>query len=133
MPEWLGEKEVLYFQRMLIDEHGGSHGILNQAALESTLARPINLHAYKPEASIHQLAASYGFGFAKNHVFVDGNKRVSLTVIDVFLRINGRQLLAEEIEAVYVIRDLAAGVLDENELATWIEKNSARFDLDGSG
>lgn len=132
MPEWLGEKEVLYFHRMLIDEHGGSYGILNQGALESTLTRPINLHAYKPEASFHQLAASYGFGFAKNHVFVDGNKRVSLTVTDVFLRINGWQLIAEEIEAVYVIRDLAAGVLDENELATWIEKNSARFDLDAS-
>ena len=105
MPEWLNASDVSYFHRMLIDEHGGLHGIRDKGALESTLARPMHLLNYEPEATIQELAASYGFGFAKNHVFNDGNKRISLAVIDTFLRINGMQLIAEEVDAVCVIRD----------------------------
>jgi len=65
--------------------------------------------------------ASYGFGFAKNYVFNDGNKRLSLTCIDVFLQINGLQLIAEEVDAVLTVRDLAAGLLDEAGLSDWIQ------------
>ena len=115
---------------MLIDEHGGLHGIREEGALEFTLARPVHLLNYKPEAKIHDLAASHGFGFAKNHVFNDGNKRISLAVIDIFLRINGMQLIAEEVDAVCVIRDVATGAIEEVDLAIWIHGNSSPFDLD---
>jgi death-on-curing protein len=130
MPEWLNASDVVYFQRILIDEHGGLHGIRDEGALESTLARPVNLLNYNPEAALYELAASYGFGFVKNHVFNDGNKRISLAVIDIFLRISGMQLTAEEVDAVCVIRDVATDIMDEADLAGWIRENSTSFDLD---
>lgn len=130
MPEWLEVKDVVHFHRMLIEEHGGLHGIRDEGALESTLARPAHLLHYQPDVSRCDLAACYGFGFVKNHVFHDGNKRISLTSIDVFLQINGFQLKAEEVDAVLTIRDVATSVLGESELAVWIKDNSAPFDLD---
>ena len=130
MPEWLSAREVIYFHRMLIEEHGGLHGIRDEGALESTLARPINLLSYEPETPLHKLAASYGFGFAKNHIFNDGNKRISLAIMDIFLRINGMQLVAQEVDAVCVILDLATGSMQETDLANWIRENSAPFNLD---
>ena len=130
MPEWLDASDVIHFHRALIEEFGGLHGIRDQGALESTLARPINLIAYEPNTPIHELAASYGFGFVKNHVFNDGNKRISLTVMDVFFALNGMQLVAEEVEAVCVIKDVATSTMDETDLAAWIKKRSGPFDLD---
>ena len=129
MPEWFEFGDIVYFQRLLVVEHGGLHGIRDEGALESTLARPQQLLNYEPNASIYELAASYGYGFAKNHVFNDGNKRISLTSIDIFLQINGLQLIAEEVDAVLTIRDLAAGLLDEAGLSGWIKENSDQFDL----
>jgi len=130
MPEWLSASDVKYFHRSLIEEFGGLHGIRDEGALESALACPVNLIGHKPETPIHELAASYGFGFVKNHVFNDGNKRISLTVIDVFLMLNGMQLVAEEVEAVCVIKDVATGEMDEASLADWIYDNSNEYDLD---
>jgi death-on-curing protein len=130
MPEWLKASDVKYFHRLLIEEFGGLHGIRDEGALESTLARPVNLVGYKPRTPIYELAASYGFGFAKNHVFNDGNKRISLTVIDVFLQLNGMQLVAEEVEAVCVIMDVASSEMDETGLAAWIRDNSKEYDID---
>jgi len=130
MPVWLTARDVRYFQRQLINEHGGLHGIRDQGALESSLARPVQLLTYKPEAKIHELAASYGFGLIKSHVFVDGNKRIALAVMDTFLRINGAQLTAEEVDAVCMIRDVASGAKDEAALSDWIENHSMSFDLD---
>ena len=129
MPEWLNASDVSYFHRMLIDEHGGLHGVRDEGALESTLTRPVHLLNHEPEAAIHELAASYGCGFEKNHVFNDGNKRISLAVIDTFLRINGMQLIAEEVDAVCVIRDVATGAIEEVDLGNWIRENSIPFDL----
>ncbi len=130
MPEWLEIKDVVHFHRMLIEEHGGLDGIRDEGALESTLARPAQLLHYQPDASLCDLAACYGFGFVKNHVFHDGNKRISLTSIDVFLQLNGFQLKAEEADAVLTIRDVATSVMGESELAVWIKENSSSFDLD---
>jgi len=129
-PVWLEKRDVVYFQRTLIEEHGGLQGIRDEGSLESTLARPMQLLHYRADASIFELAASYGHGFVKNHVFLDGNKRISLASIDIFLQINGFQLTAEEADAVLTIRDVATGVLEESGLATWIRKNSSRFDLE---
>ena len=130
MPEWLEKRDVVYFQRMLVEEHGGLHGIRDEGALESTLARPLQLLHYQADASLFELATSYGHGFAKNHVFLDGNKRISLASIDIFLQINGFQLEAEEVDAVVTIRDVATGILKESGLAWWIKENSSRFDID---
>ena len=130
MPVWLEASEVVFFHRELIIEHGGLPGVRDTGALEATLARPRQRLNYQPDATICELAATYGYGFARNHVFADGNKRVALATINVFLLLNGLILTAEEAEAVVVINDLAAGQLDERELAAWIIARSAPFDLD---
>jgi len=130
--EWLDSEAIVYFHQMLVEEHGGLPGIRDEGALESTLARPLNLLHYQPEVSIHELAASYGYGFAKNHVFHDGNKRIALASIDVFLQINGYQLIAGEVNAVVIMRDVASGALDESDLAIWIRENSVPFNLEAS-
>ena len=130
MPDWLEKVDVIHFHRMLVEEHGGLHGVRDEGALESTLARPRQLLNYQPDASICKLAACYGYGFAKNHVFHDGNKRISLTSMDIFLQINGLQLEADEADAVLTILDVATGVIGEGELSIWIKGNSNPFDLD---
>jgi death on curing protein len=100
-------------------------GPAHEAALESTLARPQQLLTYAaPPPTISQLAAAYGFGLARNHCFPDGNKRIALAVIDVFLQLNGFELIVREEDAALTIRSLAAGELDEAELADWIQENA---------
>ena len=121
---WLESRDVIHFHKELIADHGGLFGPPQQAALESTLARPQNLYAYDPSASLFQLAASYGYGLARNHCFPDGNKRIALAVMDVFLAINGVELVASEPDAVVAIRSLAAGEMTEDDLAQWIKVNA---------
>jgi death-on-curing protein len=121
---WLEARDVLYFHRELIREHGGLQGPADTAKLESTLARPRNLLAYRDDATIHDLAASYGYGFGRNHCFPDGNKRIALVAMDVFLMVNRQELTADEADAVVTIRQLAAGKMSEAELAAWIHANS---------
>ncbi len=113
---------------LLIEEHGSLSGTLNEQALESTLARPENLQAYSEKGvSLEALAAAYGYGLARNYCFTDGNKRVALATIDVFLQINGHELIASEPEAVASIIELAAGEMEEKDLATWIKENSQKL------
>ena len=130
MPVWLDAPEIRLFHRDLTKEHGGLAGLRDEGALEATLARPRNLLSYQPDSTLSQLAASYGYGFARNHVFADGNKRIALVAINVFLQVNGATLNVAESEAVAQISDLAAGKLTEAELGAWIAENSAPFDLD---
>ncbi len=108
-------------------EYGGRPGPPRDNALESTLARPHNLLAYEPERNVFELAACYGFGFARNHCFPDGNKRIALVCMDIFLQLNGFELTADEVEAVDVIRTLAAGEMSEADLALWLEANTRRL------
>ena len=103
-------------------DHGGASGILNAGQIESTLARPLNAYAYN-KADLYELAASYGFGFAKNHCFVDGNKRTALIAMDVFLQLNGCELVAPEADAALTILAVAAGELDEAEFTVWVRRN----------
>ena len=107
-----------------INLFGGAHGIRDQNLLESALGRPRNMWAYQDSVSVHELAASYGFGIAKNHAFVDGNKRTSLLSIRAFLFRNGVRFEPVEVEAVSVIEGLAAGTVTEQALADWITANS---------
>ena len=100
-------------------EHGGGAGTRDEGLLESAVARARNLAAYG-EPDLADLAAAYGFGIARNHPFVDGNKRTALVAIELFLLLNGVELQATDAECVLTILDLAAGKLDEAELAAWI-------------
>ena len=104
-------------------EHGGATGVRDEGLLESALARPMNKHAYG-EGDVHVLAAAYAFGIAKNHAFVDGNKRTAFVVCAVFLRLNGRTVAASEPAVVDVMNRLAAGKMTESAFADWLKESS---------
>jgi death-on-curing protein len=123
-PVWVLPELVLAVHQMLLAEHGGLPGIREQALLDSALARPQQKLAYENDISLFELAASYAYGLARNHPFIDGNKRISLTVAAVFLELNGYSLNASEAEAVLIFQRLATGTLSESDLATWIRDSS---------
>lgn len=125
MVRWIPETAILAIHSELLAEHGGLEGPVNEDMLGATLSRPQHLETYSnPTPSIFQLAASYGFGFAKNHCFRDGNKRIALAAIDVFLQLNGQELTSHETDAVFTIEALASGEISEDELAAWIAANA---------
>ena len=105
-------------------EHGGAVGLRDRSMLESALARPLNLVAYE-EPDIADLAASYAFGIARNHPFVDGNKRTALVVSETFLLLNGYERTASNAEVVVAFLALAAGELDVPALADWFRTHIA--------
>jgi death-on-curing protein len=121
-PAWLPVELVIAVHDEQLREFGGPEGLRDRAMLESALARPINKHAYG-ETDLAKLAAAYAFGIARNHPFVDGNKRTALLSIVTFLGLNDIDFIAGEAEAVVIIRDLAAGEVDEEGLARWIRDN----------
>ncbi len=127
-PIWLESHEVCAIQGEILAESGGTAGVLNPGALESTLNKPKNLSFYGEEVTLHQLAASYGYGLIKNHCFVDGNKRIALIAVYTFLAINGIELTATEVDAVEFFLNLAASREPQesamNQLTSWIETNS---------
>lgn len=111
----------------LLAQHGGLSSAGDDAKLESALARVPNRIAYAEQLPpLHELAAEYAFGIARNHPFADGNKRLAFMCAFVFLRINGVMLKADEVETVVVIQTLAAGDIGVPELAAWLEKNSVK-------
>ena len=122
-PIWLRLEAILAAHDEQLAEHGGGAGIRDQGLLESALARPLNVRAYG-ESSLARLAAAYAFGIAKNHPFVDGNKRAALVAAELFLAVNGFDLIADDVEVVKVFLALAAGEVSEEELAAWIDRNS---------
>ena len=121
-PEWLTVDLVLAIHDEQLREFGGPAGLRDAGALESALGRARNRWAYEG-GDLPRLAAAYGFGIARNHPFVDGNKRAALLAIIAFLGLNDVEFTASEAEAVVMIRDLAAGVIDEDVLARWIADN----------
>lgn len=123
-PRWVLPEVVSAIHKMLIAEHGGLPGIRDQGLLDSALQRPRQQVAYGKKGSIFKLAAAYSYGLARNHPFVDGNKRIALTVAAVFLEINGYSLNAPEAEAVLMYQQLADGTLTEVALADWIRESS---------
>jgi death-on-curing protein len=126
-PTWVPLRAVVAIQGELIAEHGGLQGPPRQGDLEAALGRPVNLHAYSESPpTLPRLAAAYGFALARGHCFPDGNKRVALAIVDVFLRLNGMELTADEFDAVSTTQSLAAGELTEDQLAEWIAANSAK-------
>jgi death-on-curing protein len=125
-PRWLSREIVMALHAQLLAEHGGREGIRDPAMLESALARPRNRFAYG-KTGLAGLAAAYGFGLCRNHPFVDGNKRVALAAIDVFLQLQGRELVAPEPEVAERILALAAGRLTERKLEAWVRKRTRKI------
>ncbi|MBM3860425.1 MAG: type II toxin-antitoxin system death-on-curing family toxin [Verrucomicrobia bacterium] len=124
-PVWVLRETVLAVQEELLAQFGGSAGLRDEHLLDSALARPQHLFAYgKP--TVFELAASYGFGLAKNHPFVDGNKRIGFTASVSFLELNGYRFQAEEADAVVRTLALAAGEMSEAAYAEWLKANSKR-------
>lgn len=120
---WLDPVALLAAHDEQLAEHGGAAGIRDKGLFESALARPQNIAAYgEPDAAA--LAAAYGFGLAKNHAFIDGNKRIALVALESFLLLNGYDLSAGDAETVMVILSVASGSFGEDELAEWIRKNA---------
>lgn len=127
-PKWLSIELVKAIHLSVLSEHGKLAGRVNESALASSLARPeqlMNYGASKPK--LYELAASYGYGLARNHCFSDGNKRSALMAIYTVLGINNFELDAPEPEAVLIIQDLAAGRLNEAELAAWVKLRSVKL------
>jgi len=122
---WLERHAVLAVQQMLLAEFGGSPGLRDEGLLDSALARPPKLRAYK-SPDLAALAASYAAGIVRNHPFIDGNKRTGFMAAYIFLDRNGVELTASEAEAAAIIRSLAAREIDESTLAAWISRTSAR-------
>ena len=122
-PIWVTEKLVLMVHDMLLAEHGGLTGIRDQGLLQPALAKPQQLYRYKPQTSLYELATAYSFGLAKNHPFIDGNKRIAFTVTAVFLQLNDKVLNAPEAEVVVFYEGLAGGQVSEEALAKWLEDN----------
>jgi death on curing protein len=123
-PRWLNPTMALAFHSNQIREHGGSAGLRDHGLLESGLDRPRNKRHYAPGTPLAELAAAYGFGIARNHPFVDGNKRVAFQAMYAFLRLNGYMIEAEEPEVVRLVLALAAGDLDELGLADWLDNHT---------
>jgi death on curing protein len=122
---WLGEAALLAAHEQQIAEHGGAPGLRDAVLLASALARPRNKAAYgTPDAAA--LAAAYAFGIARNHPFIDGNKRMALLAMEAFLNDNGDALDADDAAFYRVVMNLAAGTLGEAALAAWMRKNIAR-------
>ena len=121
---WIEREVVLAVHDMQLVEHGGLEGVRDVKLLESALARPQNLASYgDPDAAA--LAAAYGWGIARNHPFVDGNKRSAFVVTELFLQLNGYELTAEDGHCVITMLALAAGEMDEPGFAAWLREHTA--------
>jgi death on curing protein len=121
---WVTQAVAITAHAEQLAEHGGGEGVRDLGLLESAMARPQNLAQYG-ELDIAELAASYAFGIARNHPFVDGNKRTAAVVSETFLVLNGGSLLASDAELVVAFVALAAGELSEEELTNWFREHLA--------
>jgi death-on-curing protein len=122
--KWVNRKALLLLHDESLAEHGGASGLRNEGLLDSALARPINLALYE-QPDIAALAASYGVGLAKNHPFLDGNKRAAFLAMGLFLYANGHRLKATQAEATLTVLSVAAGELSEAQLASWLRAHIA--------
>lgn len=121
---WIDRAVLLAVHDEQLAEHGGAAGLRDAGLFDSALARPLNLAVYgEPDAA--DLAASYAVGLAKNHPFVDGNKRTAFVAMELFLALNGWDLTAGDAECVFTMLAVAAGDMDEAALAEWLRGNSA--------
>jgi death-on-curing protein len=122
-PEWLSKAVILAIHDEQLAEHGGSTGVRDEGLLDSALARPQNRFAYDETADLPTLAAAYAFGLARNHPFIDGNKRTAFVAAEMFLDLNGVILTASDGDCVLTMLRLAAGEIEEDAFAAWLRAN----------
>jgi len=125
-PVWLDKTTLLLLHAAALAEHGGMEGIRDEGLLDSALARPRNLFAYEGTESLARLAAAYAIGISRNHPFLDGNKRAAFIALALFIARNGSRLRADQVDATRTMLRVAAGELDENQLADWIESRTVK-------
>ncbi len=121
---WVDQAVAIAAHEEQLAEHGGAAGMRDLNMLESAMARPLNLVAYgDPDAA--ELAAAHAFGIARNHPFVDGNKRTAAVVSETFLALNGFRVVCDDVELVMTFLALAAGELSVEQLSAWFRANIA--------
>ncbi|HSV60919.1 MAG TPA: type II toxin-antitoxin system death-on-curing family toxin [Variovorax sp.] len=119
---WLDQGALMLLHEESLAEHGGAPGLRDEGLLKSALARPLNLLSYG-DPDLADLAAAYGLGLAKNHPFVDGNKRAAFLAVGLFLALNGQRLITTQADATLTMLDVAASVIDESAFAAWIRSH----------
>jgi death-on-curing protein len=122
-PEWVALEIIVAIHDAQLAEHGGTAGVRDAALLESALARPKNLYSYSKNISLNQLAAAFAIGIAKNHAFIDGNKRTGWVACAVFLELNGIPVISEGAEVVSMMLDAADSKITEEEFALWLDRD----------
>ncbi len=125
MTVWLSRQIILAVHDIQLREHGGASGIRDEGLLESALARPLNRAGYG-EPDTAELAAVYAVAIARNHPFVDGNKRTAYVAMEVFLMLNGMAFVATDAEAVITMLTMAAGEVSDEAFVEWVRRNSVR-------
>lgn len=123
MTVWLSRQLILAIHDQQLAEHGGATGIRDEGLLESALARPLNRAGYG-EPDIAELAAVYAIGIARNHPFVDGNKRTAFAALFMFLALNGLVFEPPEVDATITMLRLAAGDMQDDEFIAWVQANT---------
>jgi len=124
--KWLHREFIFAAHHAQLSEHGGTDGLRDEGLLGSALARPMNLAAYEDQPSLQALAAAYLFGIAKNHPFVDGNKRVAYAAAEAFLILNGLKVTASQLEKYEMVIRVASGQTEEPEIVHWLETHTQR-------
>jgi len=122
---WIDRRALVLLHDESLAEHGGAPGLRDEGLLESALARPMNLAAYG-SPDIADLAAAYGVGLAKNHAFIDGNKRAAFLAVGLFLALNGYRLIASQAESTLTMLGVAAGQMDDAAFALWLRQHIAK-------
>lgn len=123
-PRWISKAAILQIHSRELSIDGGASGVRDEGLLESALARPLNTFAYEAHATLFDLAADYAFGIARNHPFVDGNKRMALLACEGFLILNGYRVLSEKEEKYLMYIWIAAGQISQGEFTNWLEQRA---------
>ena len=123
---WVLESVALAIHEAQLAEHGGMAGIRDEGLFLSAMARPQNVAAYGERPDAADLAAAYAFGLARNHPFLDGNKRTAFVAIELFLNLNGWTLQADDAQCISTMESVAAGDVAEKKLAEWLRAHIAR-------
>lgn len=122
---WIDQQALCLLHDESLAEHGGSAGLRDEGLLESALARPQHLEVYV-QPDLADLAAAYGVGLAKNHPFVDGNKRAAFLAVGIFLALNGHRLVATQAAATLAMLGVASGEIEEAAFAAWLRTHLQR-------
>ncbi len=121
---WIEQRMIMAVHDEQLAEHGGGSGLRDEGLLQSALMRPQNIALYNEDADVCMLAAAYAFGLAKNHPFIDGNKRTAAVAMELFIELNGYKLTSSNVDGVIMMLKLAGGDMNEEELVAWLRQNA---------